>query len=60
LDVGAGRDLAGGLEVVDEGGGDGDDSEGWYAGDDGRARLEELIEVESTIAITLGSVCGSG
>lgn len=49
LDVGAGR-----LEEVDEEGDDGDDSGCWYDGDDGRARLEELTEVESTIAITLG------
>ena len=53
LDVGAGRDLAGGLEVVDEGGDDGEDSGGWHGCDDGRARLEALTEVESTIAITL-------
>lgn len=56
LDVGAGRDLAGGLEVEDEEG-DGDDSGGWH-GDDGRARSETLTEVEteieSTVAITLG------
>ena len=53
LDVGAGRDLAGGLEVVDEEGGDGDDSGDWH-GDDGRARLEALTEVESTLSMTLG------
>jgi hypothetical protein len=45
--------LAGGLEVVDEEGDDGDDSGGWH-GDDGRARLEALTEVESRISITLG------
>ena len=54
LDVGAGRDFAGGLEVVDEEGDDGEDSDGWHGCDDGRARLEALTEVESTIAITLG------
>lgn len=51
LDVGAGRDLAGGLEEVDEGGDGGEG--GWHGSDDGRARLEALIVVESTIAITL-------
>ena len=54
LDVGAGRDLAGGLEVVDEGGDDGEDSDGWHGCEDGRARLGALMEVESTITITLG------
>jgi hypothetical protein len=55
-DVGAGRDLAGGLEVVDERGDDGDDSGGWHGCDDSRARLEAL-SVEET-AITLGSLRG--
>jgi len=48
--VGGGRDLAGGLEEVDEGEGDG----GWHGSGDGRARLEALTEEELTIAMTLG------
>jgi hypothetical protein len=54
LDVGAGRDLAGGLEEVDEDEGEDDGEGGWHGSDDRRARLEALTGVESTIAITLG------
>jgi hypothetical protein len=57
-DVGAGRDLAGVLEVVDEGG-DGEDSVGWHGCDDRRVRLEALREEESRMAITLRSLRGS-
>lgn len=53
-DVGAGRDLAGGLEVVDEGD-DGVDSDGWHGCDDRRARLEALRVEESRLAISLES-----
>ena len=55
-DVGAGRDLAGGLEEVDEGGDDGVDSDGWHGCDDRRARLEALRVEESWIAIALESL----